>query len=87
MVDTISLDTMSVSSFGDEEEEEDTVSLYSAPGEREAGFVLQTTAFHNSAFCLISIHHGINIFVAISHASTIVYQIFIEIPNQLNPPL
>jgi len=37
VVDTISLDTMSVSSFGDEEEEEDTVSLYSAPGEREAG--------------------------------------------------
>lgn len=71
---------MSVSSFGDEEEEEDTVSLYSAPGEREAGFVLQTTAFRSSAFCLISIDHSINIFVVkseISHASTLVYQIFI----------
>ena len=40
VVDTISFDTMSVSSFGDEDSDDDTVPLYSAPGEKETGWVM-----------------------------------------------
>ena len=36
VVDAISFDTMSVSSFGDEDSDDDTVPLYSVPGEKES---------------------------------------------------
>ena len=41
VVDTISFDTMSVSSFGDEDSDDDTVPLYSTPGEKETGWVIK----------------------------------------------
>ena len=40
VVDTVSFDTMSVSSFGDEDSDDDTVPLHPTPGERETGWVI-----------------------------------------------